>query len=376
MDTATSSLRRTLPGRFYTDPDLFGQERASIFGAAWVCVGRADELDGPGRFLRADVAGESVLVVRADDGSLSAVLNVCRHRGARLCLEGEGQLGRVVRCPYHGWTYGRDGRLLAAPNFREMPDLVKADYGLHAVGVAEWCGYAWVNLEPGAAPIQSQIDPQLRRRLGDSSMLGRYRPDELVLAHRETYDVAANWKTLVENFTECYHCPTLHPELTERIPEFSSGYGTVTGGAGHGAALADGLDGFSWSGRSTGPALPGLDPGDERCFHGVILLPNVFMILVPDHVAFYRLDPVAVDRTVVVCDWLFHPSAVAGAGFDAGDAVRILDVTNRQDFEACERCQLGMRSRSFSGGGVLVPAEHLISEFHDYVRQAAEPAGS
>ena len=359
-------LRATLPGAYYTSAEMLTIERDRIFSKSWLCVERADSLVNAGQALSVEVAGESVLIVRDRSGALHGFFNVCRHRGTRLCPTGPAQFRSTIRCPYHGWTYGLDGPLLAAPNLREMPGFVKARHGLRPVGLTTWAGYLWVCLDGGADSFAAQVEPQLIRRLGSPEVLERYGLDNLGLAKRIVYDVHANWKALVENFTECYHCPVIHPELTAAVPEFASGYGSISGGRGHGAALADELEGFSRSGRATRTPLPGLKPG-ERLFYGVILLPNVFLILVPDHVAFFRLEPLAPDLTRVTCDWLFERDALADPAFNPSDAVELLDTTNLQDFEVCERCQLGMGSKSFRDGGVLVPQEHLIVDFHDYL---------
>jgi Rieske 2Fe-2S family protein len=186
----------------------------------------------------------------------------------------------------------------------------------------------------------------------------------LRLVRRITYDVASNWKSVVENFMECYHCASIHPELTEALPQFASGWGTVSGGVGAGATLADGMEGFSMSGRADRPRLPGLLDSDDRLFYGIILRPNAFMILVPDHVAFFRLEPLGAGRTQVVVDWLFAAAEADREDFDPADSVRLLDVTNRQDFEACQRCQIGMVSPKYRG--VLVPSEHVVLDFYDY----------
>jgi glycine betaine catabolism A len=359
-------LRSTLPGAYYTSAEMLTIEEERIFSKSWLCVGRADSLRTAGQALSVEVAGESVLIVRDRSGSLHGFFNVCRHRGTQLCPAGPAEFRSTIRCPYHGWTYGLDGRLLAAPNLREMPGFLKARHGLRPVGLTTWAGYLWVCLDDEAGPLAAQIEPQLRQRFGSPEVLDRYRLEDLGLAKRIVYDVRANWKALVENFTECYHCRVIHPQLTAAVPEFASGYGSISGGRGHGAELADKLEGFSRSGRATRPALPGLAPG-ERLFYGVILLPNVFLILVPDHVAFFCLEPLAPDLTRVTCDWLFEREALTDPAFDPSDAVGLLDITNRQDFEVCERCQRGMRSRSFRDGGVLVPQEHLIADFYDYL---------
>lgn len=359
-------LRSTLPGPYYTSPAMLTIEKEKIFSKSWLCVGRADSLARVGQALSVEVADESVLVIRDRSGTLNGFFNVCRHRGTRLCPTGSAEFRSTIRCPYHGWAYGLDGRLLAAPNLREMPGLVKARHGLRRVGLATWAGYFWVCLDDEADSLAAQVEPQLLQRFGSLEVLERYGLEDLGLARRIVYEVHANWKALVENFTECYHCRVIHPQLTAAVPEFASGYGSISGGRGHGAELADAVEGFSRSGRATRRPLPGIGP-DDRLFYGVILLPNVFLILVPDHVAFFRLEPLGPALTRVTCDWLFEREALADPDFNPSDAVDLLDITNRQDFEVCERCQLGMSSRSFREGGVLVPQEHLILDFYDYL---------
>jgi glycine betaine catabolism A len=322
---------------------------------------RDNAIGEPGQFQRTELGEESVLVVRGSDGEPRAFLNLCRHRGAQLCSEESGSGRGTIRCPYHSWSYGLDGRLLAAPNMRDMPDLVRADYGLHPVRTEQWLGYLWLNLDPGAQPLATQVEPQLAERLGDG-VLQRYGIERLGVAATVNYSVAANWKSIIENFLECYHCATIHPELTAALPQFRSGYGTISDGLAAGASFAEDVDGFSLSGRATHPRLPGLGPSDDRLFYGLVLRPNVLLILVPDHVALYRLEPLGPGHTRVTVDWLFDRDTMAGDGFDATDAVALLDITNRQDFDACERCQRGMRSATYSG--VLVPAEHVIAGFY------------
>ncbi len=365
-DLNEPDLRSTLPGAYYTSPAMLTIEKERIFSTSWLCVARADSLVNAGQAMAVDVAGESVLIIRDRRGTLHGFFNVCRHRGTRLCPTGPAEFRSVIRCPYHGWAYRLDGRLLAAPNLRKMPGFVKARHGLRPVRLAEWAGYVWVCLDSQADSLATQVEPQLLSRFGSLEVLERYRLEDLGLAKRIVYDVHANWKALVENFTECYHCRVIHPELTAAVPQFSSGYGSISGGQWHGAELAEELEGFSRSGRAARRPLPGLEPGN-RLFYGVILLPNVFLILVPDHVAFFRLEPVGSHLTRVTCDWLFERGAIADPDFDPADAVELLDITNRQDFEVCERCQLGMGSHSFRDGGVLVPHEHLILDFYDYL---------
>lgn len=362
-------------GDRYTDPELFERERERVFRGRWVCGGRADAVPEPGDFARLDIGGESVLVVRGADGRLRGLVNVCRHRGARLCRDERGRFGRSIRCMYHGWTYGLDGTLTGAPQMRDLPGAVTRDRDLHTVAVTEWLGYVWLHLGVEPPPLAEQIEPQLAARFGlanATDALAGYGIGELRQVTEIGYDVRANWKLIVENFSECYHCSTLHPELTRALPYFRSGYGTVSGR--RGADLADGMAGFSRSGRAVAPPLPGLAGGEEaRQFNAVNLWPNVVLVLLPDHVVWLRLEPLAVDRTRVVAQWLFHPTAAADPAVRAADAVELLDIANRQDFEAAERCQLGARSVYYEA--VYPPHEHVILAFHRWVEQAVqEPA--
>jgi Rieske 2Fe-2S family protein len=164
---------------------------------------------------------------------------------------------------------------------------------------------------------------------------------------------------------ECYHCATIHPELTEVLPEFADGYAAQYF-VGHGAEFAADVDGFTVDGSEGFDRLPGVQADQDRRYYAVTVKPTVFVNLVPDHVIFHRMFPVAVDRTIVECDWLYAKDVVA-AGADVSRSVELFHRVNAQDFAACERCQLAMHSRAYVNGGVLVPSEHHIGAFHDWV---------
>jgi Rieske 2Fe-2S family protein len=362
MTATPVQLTPTLPGRFYTDPDIFETEQQRIFGTEWVFVAHVGELAKAGDVVRREVGPEGVLVVRGRDGELRAFLNVCRHRGAQLCLTEQANVGRAIRCPYHSWTYHLDGPLRSAPNMRSMEGLDKQAYGLLPVRLEVWQGLVWVNLDDDAAPLAGYLEPQLEYRLGtEASRLDRYRIGELASGFRREYQVAANWKIIQENFQECYHCSTIHPELIKQIPTFSSfealGVGEYFQG---GYDFAEGRDGFSLSGRADRPPLRGVPADDRRRYFGMVLRPNCFVSLLPDHVIIHRFTPLAPDRTAVVCDWLFAGDVVAEPGFDPSDSVELFHRVNEQDFAASEWCQPNMRSRAYRDGGVLVPLESTI----------------
>jgi Rieske 2Fe-2S family protein len=359
------SLVPTLPGSSYADPAVFAREQAAIFEGLWLCAARGADLADPGQFRVVQAGRESVIIVRHGDGGLRAFLNVCRHRGSRVCVEESGQVHRTLRCGYHAWTYDLGGALVAAPNLAKMADIDRDRYGLHPVAVREWLGWAWVCLADEPPSFEETVIGAVSERLGDPEAIGRYGVGGLAVGRRITYDVAANWKLIVENFMECYHCATIHPELTSVLPEFARGY-SAQYYVGHGAAFADRAEGFTVDGSPGFSPLPGVAPDQDRRYFAATIRPQVFLNLVPDHVIWHRMYPVAADRTTVVCDWLFSPQVVA-SGADVSRSVALFDLVNRQDFEACEHTQLSMGSRAYREGGVLVPSEHHIAEFHAWV---------
>ncbi|MCZ2804793.1 aromatic ring-hydroxylating dioxygenase subunit alpha [Modestobacter sp. VKM Ac-2983] len=362
-----SSLISTLGGRWYTDPAVFAREQERVFEAMWCCAVRSDELPTPGSFRRVQVGRESVLVVRGRDGALRAFLNVCRHRGAQLCTEEAGQVRTTLRCPYHAWSFGLDGALVAAPNLARMPDVDRVANGLVPVHLQEWLGYAWVCLADDPPSFAEDVRGAVTERLGDPAAIEGYDVGGLRLGRRIRYDVAANWKLIVENFMECYHCATIHPELTDVLPEFARGYAAQSF-VGHGASFAAGAEGFTVDGSAGFAPLPGIDAEQDRRYYAATIKPTVFLNLVPDHVIVLRMTPLAVDRTTVECDWLYAPEVVE-SGEDVSRSVELFHRVNLQDFDACERTQPGMASRAYAAGGVLVPAEHHLGTFHDWIRQ-------
>ncbi|NLU68369.1 aromatic ring-hydroxylating dioxygenase subunit alpha [Streptomyces sp. HNM0574] len=360
------SLIATLPGDTYTDAAFFAREQQHLFERMWFCAVRADELDKPGRFRTVQVGRESVLVTRSRDGSVRAFLNICRHRGARLCTQESGEVKRNFQCPYHAWTYGLDGKLVAAPNLTSMPDIDRGTYGLISVHVREWLGHVWVCLAEEPPSFEEEVAGAVAERLGDREAIDHYGIDGLQVGRRVTYDVRANWKLIIENFMECYHCATIHPELTEVLPEFADGLAAQYY-VGHGAEFSEEAKGFTVDGSEGLDRIPGVTEEQDRRYYAITVRPQVFVNLVPDHVIFHRMYPMAADRTMVECDWLYLPDVVAG-GKDVERSVELFHRVNQQDFDACERTQLGMGSRGYAAGGVLVPSEHHIGEFHTWLQ--------
>ncbi len=359
-------LTPTLDGACYTDPGILTAEFEHIFEREWYYAGRADESPAPGRFIRRRVGRETVVLVRGRDQVIRGFLNVCRHRGAQLCLTDSGEVGKTIRCPYHAWTYALDGQLVAAPNWPALDGIDRGRYRLHQVHVATWEGLIWVSLAAQPAPLEDQLRPQIEDRLGDYGKFQRYRLGELAVGARVEYDVAANWKLIYENFQECYHCSNIHPELVATVPQFRSPAIGARGYDPSGYPIAAGRPSFSLTGQTVLPGLPGLLPADDRLYYGMVVRPNCFVSLVSDHVIVHRFEPVAPDRTLAVCEWLFPPQTLA-AGYDVADAVALFTKVNEQDFAAAQWCQPNMSSRAYARGGVLVPSEApVISRYYQW----------
>ena len=366
------SLISTLPGRYYTDPQVFALEQAKIFEDMWFCAVRGSDIAKPGDYRTVQVGTESLIISRSRRGEVRAFFNVCRHRGAQICTDEAGSVKRAFQCPYHAWTYDLDGHLIAAPNLTRMPDVDRVGYGLRQVQVREWLGYVWVCLADEPPSFESTVLQEIVDRLGEVENLDHYDLASLAVGRRIVYDVAANWKLIVENFMECYPCATIHPELPEVLPEFADGLAAQVF-VNHGAEFGEGVEGFTVDGSAGVDAIPTLDPEQDRRYYAVTIKPQVFVNLVPDHIIFHRMFPMAPDRTVVECDWLFLPSVVE-SGRDVSKSVELFHRVNTQDFDACERTQPAMSSRMYADGGVLVPSEHHIGAFHDWLRSRIDPS--
>jgi glycine betaine catabolism A len=370
----TNGLQRSLPSHYYTSAEIFDRETNLIFAQEWFCAGREEELPGPGNYKLLEVAGESILVVRTTKGELKAHYNVCRHRGARLCATSQDSEWNVklaggvmpsgsIRCPYHQWTYSLEGELLGAPFLKDAEGFCKEDFSLYPAALDTWGGFFFLNLDPkDAADTQRSVRSQLGAAV---QRVARYPLAELRTGHSITYDVAANWKILMENYNECYHCGGLHPELCEIVPEFKQAGGsklTWDDGIPH----REGAYTFTKTGKTSRAPFPGLSEEEKVRHKGELCFPNLMISLACDHVAAFLLRPLGPDRTRIVCSFLFHPSEIAKAGFNPMDAVEFWDLVNRQDWAICERVQKGVSSRVHKFG-YYAPMEDPSLDIRNYV---------
>jgi Rieske 2Fe-2S family protein len=371
LATPSGALRLapSLDGAWYADAAVFAAELEAFYAHRFVCVGRGSEIAEPGAYVTREVAGESLVLVRGEDGAARAFYNVCRHRGTRICTEERGHAPGAggLTCPYHGWTYGIDGALLGAPLMGEVAWFDKADYPLHPAGLEEWEGFLFAHLEPRAAPT-----------LADSlrPLAGRFAPwrlPELVTARRIDYDVRTNWKLIFQNFSECYHCPPVHPALA-KISHYRSGANDLREGGllGGYMLINEGTESLTMSGRHCAAPITEMPAEQLRRVYYYSLYPSLFLTIQPDFVMATRIEPLAPDRTRIIAEWLFAPEAAARPGFDPSDGVELWDLTNRQDWRMCELALEGISSRAYRPG-LYSGDESLLAAFdQEYLASLGE----
>ena len=371
-----------LPAEAYTSADVLAWERRHLFAGTWSCVGREDDLrgrateDGASARLRTQQAirvgdigvlltwpghATSTPADTLGDSGVRAFANTCRHRGHELLPEGDGTTRRSIVCPYHAWSYDLAGVPRATPGV-ELPPGRAEELSLVELPVERWGGWLFVH---AARALGDPDVPPFDAHLGAlAEIASPYRTQELVRRARHTYEVAANWKAVTENYHECYHCPLIHPELCRVSPPDSGDNYDLPGmWAGGSMTLRDGAETMSVSGRSGGRPLPGVDPVRVEYLG---LFPDLLLSLHPDYVMTHRLVPLAPDRTWVECSWYFDDNGVT---IDPSYAVEFWDITNRQDWAACESVQRGLSSPHFRPGP-FAPNEDAVHRFVSMVAEA------
>jgi Rieske 2Fe-2S family protein len=347
---------KTLPAPWYLSSENFLEERERVFGREWICVGRSDRIERPGDFFTTDPAGESLIVTRDRAGAVRAFYNVCRHRGTRLCQLDAGHFQGSIQCPYHAWTYALDGELKVARNMEEVPGFERGDYPLKAAAVALWEGFIFVNLAAKPEPFERALSP----------LVGRFAAwdlENLRTACTIEYDVACNWKLLFQNYSECYHCPLVHPQLDKLSPSDSGRNDLVEGAVlgGYSELRARGSS-LTISGQTSRPPLGSVGGADlDRAYYYTIF-PSMLFSLHRDYAMVHYVKPVTASRSAVACAWLFDPQTMSAPDFNPADVVDFWDLTNRQDWHVNELTQLGLKSRAYTPGPYS-NAEGLLSAF-------------
>ena len=337
---ALASGPKSLPQKYFVSPEIFEQEQAQFFSKEWLLVGHQSQIAHAGDYLVQRVSGESLIVTRDKGGRIHGFFNVCRHRGSRL-IEDDGGNRPAIQCPYHTWTYGLDGRLIGAPHMDEVPGFDKADYPLPPVNLELWEGFIFVNLEKNPEPLKKWFAPL-------SGKFSHWNMSILQPAKRIEYDVRANWKLMFENDSECYHCPGVHPQL-QKVSPYDSAENDLREGPFLGGfmKITPGKS-LTMTGNACA-AFVGEIENLQRVFYYSIF-PNMLLSLHPEYVMVHQLWPMSPERTLIVCDWFFHPDAFNRPDFKPDDAIEFWDMTNKQDWHVCELSQQGIASRAYTPG--------------------------
>jgi glycine betaine catabolism A len=353
---------RMLPRAAYVDPAVFAWERRHVF-SSWMCVGYSADLPEPGSQRAVAVGAGGVLLTRDDDGVVRAFANTCRHRGHELLACGQATKRHSIICPYHSWSYRLDGSLRNAPSLRNEPSFDATQFGLVELAAVDWHGWIFVDPSNASGGFADHV-------AGTEEIVAPYRPEELTIVARHSYELACNWKVIAENYQECYHCSTIHPELS-RISPPASGDNLDLPGQWMGGSmdLIPEAETMSLDGHSGGVAIAGLSDVERRTVMYLVGYPNLLVSLHPDYVMTHLMTPVAVDRTHVECVWAFPSDVAAKPDFDPSYAVDFWDLTNRQDWAACESVQRGLTS-PLARPGPLAREEDGVYQFVTRVARA------
>ena len=370
----------SLPQPFYTDPDFFDFDLTAIFARSWLFVGFEVELSKPGDYLSLTIGQWPILIMRGRDGTMRGFHNSCRHRGSALCPSGAGHAARIV-CPYHRWTYGLDGKLLAAG--RMPDDFDKSEYGLNPINLEIVAGAILVCLADTPPPLDT-----MRRDL--TPLLAPQNFAHAKLAHQSVLVEQANWKLVMENARECYHCATGHPELSRTFPVNASAYFDIDTDASRGfeeriaaLGLPMGPAGEDWWQAVRFPLNEGTvamtmdgqfnvaklmceaGGGDTGSMRWAIE-PNVFCHSTSEYTFAFTAMPISPTETHVVSKWLVHEDAVEGVDYSIETLTDLWTRTNLQDKALAENNQRGIFSPGYTPGPYSPDAESLTMRLVDW----------
>ncbi|MFJ7904106.1 SRPBCC family protein [Streptomyces sp. NPDC096198] len=374
-ESAVGSPGTALPARYYTDPALAEAETERIFAKSWQLVCHESDLPGPGARLAATVAGREALVVRTEDGSLAAHLNVCRHRGTRLVSAPEPS-GKAIRCPYHGWTYKLDGSLVGAPEARRIPCLDKPRLGLHPVSVESFLGFVFVNLDLEATPLAESC-AGLAEAVGHYAgtglvPVGKYRIHETRTAEQQN----ANWKVIVDNYLEGYHVPVAHPALMRLLDYQAYTVDVRENYVLFESPLRD-KPSSNWTERlyqRLATPMPGLTEADRRVWRYAVIYPNTLIDFYPDHVLAWTALPTAQDRAAIPGAFYTKHGESMRTRLARRLNIHIGWVTNDEDAELVERVQTGLTTPGCEPGP-LSEREAAVGWFARRVRDDLDGSG-
>jgi Rieske 2Fe-2S family protein len=372
-------LQQTLPRDYYLDADHYRRELEAIWYRNWLYVCRADEIAAPGDFRVQAIGEQEVIVLRDEQGALQAFHNTCRHRGSQLLGEAAGSLrSGSITCPYHAWSYNLQGELKRIPSRQRPRDFDGVCLSLYRVSVAEWRGFLFINLD-------SQADASLLACFDQPQALDNWPLETLQPGHELREVVDCNWKIFWENFSECLHCPGVHPELSRLVPLYRQflmevkddpqWQSRLEDDPAFKPGLAENMRTWSEDGALLAEPFPGLSEQELDAGHTyVTILPTAFIVGHADYVRIVSLRPLNAVQTELRVQWLFAPETLADPGFDAEAAAGFARKVILEDSAACALNQRGLAALPH-GAGVLMPEEYEVFEFQQWVRRQLGESG-
>ncbi|MBX2838853.1 MAG: aromatic ring-hydroxylating dioxygenase subunit alpha [Gammaproteobacteria bacterium] len=350
----------TIPARFYLDSEIYSAEQANIFYQQWWYAGHASQLAKAGDYLSTSIHDQNVFVVRDTTGKLNAYYNVCQHRGHEL-VSGNGNAAVIV-CPYHAWSYDLDGSLRGARNTDGMPGFKKCDFALKPVRTEVFCGMVFINLDVDAVPLREQAS-ELEREIRD------YVPavDSIAFAQRDTYHVKSNWKVMIDNFLECYHCHTAHKDFVNLVDMKS--YRSVAKGI-YSSHVSNAV-------KNTASSAFEFEKGDvDFGYAGWFLWPNLTIWAYPGeaNLSILQMIPNGPENTIEYQDWFVPDGKPSKQLKDAMDYQK--DVLQPEDISLCESVQRGLKSKGYNQGRFVIDSEkselseHAVHHFQEMVVDA------
>ncbi len=349
----------TLDRKFYLNSNILKKEYENIFLSNWICVGRVSELSNVGKFKTINIKNENIIVLCDSEGQLRAFYNVCRHRGTRICNKENGEFSKSIQCGYHGWTYNLFGDLIGAPHMEVVDGFEKKDYSLHEVALSEWEGFIFINLSDEPENFDIIFQPIINR-------FKDWEISNLVPYKTKKYFVKGNWKLVIQNYCECYHCPVLHPELAS-IHNYMGGRNDFYDGPFLGGYMNFNKDKYSITstGKLCCPPLKKVKDGDLQRVYYYSIFPNLLLSLHPEYVMYHTIWPDGVDQCIVTCTWLFDKGVVDSDEYRIHDAIDFWDKINKQDWKISEYSQLGIQSKKYAPAPYS-GQESLLAAYDNY----------
>ena len=358
MPTLNTNIRGLSPSfsrAEYVSTEVYEREMEEIFAKRWNFVGRADQITHVGDRLVVDVGNESILIVLNREGELRAYYNVCQHRGSQLCDKTGSGFGAAITCPYHSWSYSLDGNLIGAIH-HEKESFDRDNISLTSVRISEWQGNLFVCLNDEEPPLHTWLEGLYAQPFD----LDRFLIGTLKTVYTTVDEAKANWKVLVENYSECLHCSVVHPEFCDLVPVYKAGLNWQSDRPDKGVSLAPGKTAVSFAQNENLPLIASMEDLDDYSVFGAYVYPNMLIDVNPTVVAVTMYIPRSPNHTTVITTYLFPAEVIGDPAMDIMPGIEFNNLVNHQDIAVSERVQRGVASKSFTR------AYH--SEMEDYAQ--------